>query len=365
MALLLRRTRRLFCAVVLASMEHSPPLLSICIPTYNRAALLEVCLASVLPQAAQFSRCVECVISDNASSDNTAEVIERYQRQYPLRYSRNDTNIGIIGNITKVASELAEGEYVWLLGDDDVMTAGAIERLVAILKPNPQVDLVALNVGFAAGENRPTADAALTGIDAGAALSTLRKATQSGVVAFEQLFEGPCADLTAMYSLAMRRQLWRNRYPKASVETPFTSVDSTYPHAAIIAEQLPGKLAGLISQPAVMIYEMPSSQFSWARHHSRCVMLYCTELLWRYVRTGVPYRVMEPYFIYQLLHRSSELGDLAFNRQTAGGLRDALKVTWMLRRYPKLLLRAWAIALLHPQAPKILSAPIRAWQKWR
>ncbi len=97
-------------------MQPSPPLLSICIPTFNRAGLLDVCLASILPQVAQYSTEVECVISDNASSDATQETIRKYQERFPLtRCSRNETNIGIIGNITKVASELARGQFVWLI----------------------------------------------------------------------------------------------------------------------------------------------------------------------------------------------------------------------------------------------------------
>lgn len=346
-------------------MDHRTPLLSICIPTFNRAALLDVCLASLLPQVAAYTDQVECVVSDNDSQDSTTEVLRRYQQMYAFRVSRNATNLGIIGNITKVASELSQGEFVWLLGDDDVMTFGAIERLTQFLQSHRDVDLVALNVGYCPGDCRPDASAALAGVDGRATQNLLRKSSRSGRVPFEDLFEGPCADLTAMYSIVLRRDLWRKRYPVASTETPFSSVDSTYPHAAIIAQHMAGRQAGLIPQPAVLIYEMPSAQFSWARHHAKTVLLYCTQLLWRYARGGVPYKVLEPYFKYQLLHRSLELGDLAFNRQSSGGLADALRVTWMLRRYPRLLLRAWAIAVLHPQAPKLLGAPIRLWQQWK
>lgn len=354
-------------------MQPSAPLLSICIPTFNRAGLLDVCLASLLPQVsahvtAQVTAAgpiVECVVSDNCSSDATQATLAKYQGQFPfLRISRNTSNIGIIGNITKVASELATGQFVWLIGDDDVMTAGAVERLLNRLHQSPCVDLVALNVGYEDGNRRPTAQQAWGGV-VSQTVKTLRKSAVDGEFAFEQLFEGPCADLTPMYSLAMRHSLWQQHYPVASTAEPFSSVESTYPHAAIIAQHLPGKRAGLIAEPAIIIYEMPSEQFSWAKHHSKTILMWFTELLQRYERAGVPREVLEPYYLYQLLHRSEELGDLMFNRHTSGGLGDGLKFAWMYRRYPLLLIRSLLIACAHPDAPKLLSVPLRAWLKRR
>ena len=346
-------------------MPPSSPLLSICIPTFNRATLLDVCLASIMPQAAALAPAVECIVSDNASSDATQEILAKYQVQFPfLRVSRNASNIGIIGNITKVAAELATGEFAWLIGDDDIITVGAVERLIQRLQQSPSVDLVAFNIGYEAGSRRPTAQQALGGV-ASKTAKTLRSSAADGEFPFEQLLEGPCADLTAMYSLAMRRSLWTQHYRVASTAEPFSSVESTYPHAAIIAEHLPGKLAGLIAEPAIVIYEMPSEQFSWAKYHAKTILVCFTELLERYERGGVPRAVLEPYYRYQLLHRSEVLGDLMFNRSTAGGIRDGLKFAWMYRRYPVLLMRSLLIACAHPQAPKLLSVPLRAWLKRR
>ena len=173
------------------------------------------------------------------------------------------------------------------------------------------------------------------------------------------------ASPTLETSNGSRRSLWTQHYRVASTAEPFSSVESTYPHAAIIAEHLPGKLAGLIAEPAIVIYEMPSEQFSWAKYNAKTILVCFTELLKRYERGGVPRAVLEPYYRYQLLHRSEVLGDLMFNRSTAGGIRDGLKFAWMYRRYPVLLMRSLLIACAHPQAPKLLSVPLRAWLKRR
>jgi len=68
------------------------PLLSICIPTYNRAEYLEKSLDSLIVQP-EFSQ-IEVVISDNASTDDTEEVCKRYQEKYKnIFYYRNKENI--------------------------------------------------------------------------------------------------------------------------------------------------------------------------------------------------------------------------------------------------------------------------------
>ena len=101
--------------------------LSICIPTYNRAGYLRQTVDSVICQATED---VEVVISDNASSDNTEEVVRELQSRFPrIVYHRNATNTGADQNYLKVV-ELASGEYCWLLGSDDVLADTAIETLL-------------------------------------------------------------------------------------------------------------------------------------------------------------------------------------------------------------------------------------------
>jgi glycosyltransferase involved in cell wall biosynthesis len=174
------------------------PLLSVCIPTFNRAELLELCLETVLPQLTGFQNEVECVISDNASSDRTSDILATYSAQYPVRISRNEVNIGIIANITKCASELAHGEFVLLIGDDDAMCAGAIQKILKVLRAPDAPDLVALNVGYLPRSERPTATNATGGVPA-TAIKTLRQSTAEGLVRFDELLEGPCADCDGLF----------------------------------------------------------------------------------------------------------------------------------------------------------------------
>src|SRR5664279_654163 len=93
-------------------------LLSICIPTYNRAKNLEDTLISIVQQRRfQETDDVEIVISDNCSGDNTGNVSEKFAALYKekIRYFRNTENISD-ANFEKVLS-YGKGQYLKLNND--------------------------------------------------------------------------------------------------------------------------------------------------------------------------------------------------------------------------------------------------------
>ncbi|MDD3302632.1 MAG: glycosyltransferase family 2 protein [Candidatus Gracilibacteria bacterium] len=112
--------------------------LSFCIPTYNRSDYLKDTLESIFSQYDEniFSE-IEIIISDNCSTDNTAEIVKKYNKQYPqtIKYNKNETNIGGIKNIIKV-TDYAIGEYIWLLADDDCITNFSIKYIFEIINAN-------------------------------------------------------------------------------------------------------------------------------------------------------------------------------------------------------------------------------------
>lgn len=112
------------------------PLISICIPTYNRASLLNETLYSVVSQCDQWilGIGIEIVVSDNCSTDNTKSIVEEYQTNFKyLKYFKNDNNIGMVKNLVKVAT-YASGEYIWFLSDDDILSVEAIKRVIKEIK---------------------------------------------------------------------------------------------------------------------------------------------------------------------------------------------------------------------------------------
>ncbi|MXV51705.1 glycosyltransferase [Pedobacter sp. HMF7647] len=109
------------------------PLLTISIPTYNRSLFLNRSLEYIEREIGFKEYPIELIISDNCSTDNTYEIIEKYvKRGLTIRYLRNNENKGPDYNIAQCYAE-ANGKYVLTLGDDDVLYEGAISRILEIL----------------------------------------------------------------------------------------------------------------------------------------------------------------------------------------------------------------------------------------
>ena len=84
----------------------------------------------------------EILVVDNASTDATSTFVAMSAAKDPrIRYVRNEENIGVIANYN-LAMELARGEYVCCMGDDDATLPGNFERKIALLDANPKVGLV-------------------------------------------------------------------------------------------------------------------------------------------------------------------------------------------------------------------------------
>jgi abequosyltransferase len=107
-------------------------LLSIAIPTYNRAAFLEPLVRFLLEEIDALegrSEMVEVLVSDNCSTDRTEDVIQRFAGSVHLKTFRHSSNLGADANIASLW-ENACGRYVWILGDDDRPVAGCIKSLL-------------------------------------------------------------------------------------------------------------------------------------------------------------------------------------------------------------------------------------------
>ncbi len=109
-------------------------LLSICIPTYNGGrSSLDLVLEAAVKIAGNYDD-IEVIVSDNCSTDNTQELVCCYSERCPsLKYYRNKENLGFNGNMLNL-SKYANGEYAWMIGDDDVINLGTFGVIYDLLK---------------------------------------------------------------------------------------------------------------------------------------------------------------------------------------------------------------------------------------
>jgi abequosyltransferase len=123
--------------------QKAKPKLSICIATVNRARFIGSTLETILPQ---LTPDCEVVVLDGGSTDDTREVVfECAKCCNRLRYVRQDSNNGVDRDYDR-AIQIAEGEYCWLMTDDDWMKPGAVSSVLSALVHNR--DLVVVNVEF-------------------------------------------------------------------------------------------------------------------------------------------------------------------------------------------------------------------------
>ena len=120
------------------TISNRNPLVSIGIPTYNRA---ENNLSKVIERAlGQTYRNVEVIVSDNCSSDRTPELMQSI-KDTRLRYIRQDSNIGPNNNFNACLSQ-ARGEYFLLFHDDDMIDVNLIETCISSLAPGQNVGVI-------------------------------------------------------------------------------------------------------------------------------------------------------------------------------------------------------------------------------
>lgn len=106
--------------------------LSIAMPTWNRSNNLYEALTCLLPQIYNYSKQIEIIISDNASSDDTQDIITKFKDLYPslnIITNRNNNNLGFYGNLRK-CRELSSGKYLWILSDDDYVCPDLISVIL-------------------------------------------------------------------------------------------------------------------------------------------------------------------------------------------------------------------------------------------
>lgn len=108
--------------------------ISLCIPIFNRAKDLEKLLKSLNIEDSNLN--LEIIISDNNSNDNIIEIIKKYEKIFKnFKYIKNNKNMGFDYNLQN-AIEQSTGEYIWLMGSDDILTKNSLKNLIKELEEN-------------------------------------------------------------------------------------------------------------------------------------------------------------------------------------------------------------------------------------
>jgi len=113
------------------------PIVSVCIPTFNRKELLAIAIDSVLQQTYQD---FELIICDDGSTDGTSDLMTQFGDRR-IRYIRHPQNIGKSNNMIS-GFQAATGEHFIKFDDDDRLTPSFLEKTIHLLNKNPHIDFV-------------------------------------------------------------------------------------------------------------------------------------------------------------------------------------------------------------------------------
>lgn len=236
------------------------PLLSCAITTYNRASWLSHSLSRLLEATRPWRDVVEVVVCDNASTDDTSDVLARFRGEPNFSAHRNATNVGMLGNLG-VTARVSRGAFVWVLGDDDLLVNGAIENVLEGLAAHPEVEMAYLNYAYTHFDDPARlrdAESVIANAVPIAPGGPNRLVAQLREVAGlnENLF-------TAIYTCAFRRDHALRAYQLDTRGDPFTSLATCVPSSVYALAALQDRPAWWVGEPAVVV-NMNVSWLRWA-----------------------------------------------------------------------------------------------------
>ena len=118
--------------------------LSICIPTYNRPEFLYKCLESIKFSSSKSDIKLEVCIADNNSRENILDIINKFKHHLKIKFYKQEENLGFALNYIHCL-KMASGEFIWTLGDDDIILPNSLETIKKILENHKDIDFIYVN----------------------------------------------------------------------------------------------------------------------------------------------------------------------------------------------------------------------------
>ena len=323
------------------------PILSVCVTTFNRGAWLAHSLPRILEQTRAYPDLVEVVVCDNASTDDTPAVSARF-RQFPnLRVHRNEVNVGMLGNLG-VSANQARGRYVWVIGDDDLMVEGALDRVLAAVALHPDVELIYTNYAYTRFDRPRDLDDVVDVLRGSLPIShQVRDEYATGARAICAKSEN-C--FTAIYCVIFRADHARAAYGQDTGGPPFSSLPTCVPTTHYVLEHLFDRPAYWIGDPCVVV----NMNVSWSRYQALYVLERFPEIYDRMEERGAERAQVDAMRTRFIPHLSPWLFQLYFGSQKEHV--PSISVERLVRRFG-------GLPAFEPHWPEIRALYRRAFQE--
>jgi hypothetical protein len=123
-------------------------LLTICIPTYNRSLYVIKQLEYLKKEINGYKDYVSIIVADNHSEiEHREQLIQYHNENVFFELKLNETNLGLIGNLYYLSS-ISNSQYIWFVGDDDILLEGLLDKVYFILNQNENCYIFLNHIGF-------------------------------------------------------------------------------------------------------------------------------------------------------------------------------------------------------------------------
>jgi len=236
------------------------PLLTCAISTYNRAKWLHHSLERLIDATRPWRDSIEIVVCDNASTDSTPDVVARHLGTPGFTAKRNEHNVGMLGNLGMTA-RASGGEFVWILGDDDLIIDGAIEQVLTGIERNRDIEMAYMNYSYTRfdtpEELADTARVINEAIPIGYGGANRRVNEVREIAGLNE------NQFTAIYACAFRADHAYRAYQQDTRGVPFSSLPTCVPTSVYAFSALADRPAYWVGEPAVVV-NMNVSWLRWA-----------------------------------------------------------------------------------------------------
>jgi hypothetical protein len=234
------------------------PRLSVCVSTYNRAGWLRMSLENLARQIPIPRDDLEILVVDNTSTDDTPAVCAAFRHRRDFRFLRNPANVGMLGNLA-VTAQHARGDFVWILGDDDLTRDGAIEKVLDVLDRNDAVELVYMNYGYTTEADPSNVADPVALLDM---FNVLQDAGPDELGTVASLAAKTENFYTAIYSHVYRRDHALRAYCQDTSGRIFATMRACIPTTAYVLSQMGEAQAYWIGEQMLVV----NSNVSWAAY---------------------------------------------------------------------------------------------------
>jgi len=129
------------------------PLISVIMPAHNAGKFVMQAIDSIINQT--YTNW-EMVIINDASNDNTYQILKKYSQNKKIKILKNKYNLGVAGSLNK-ALKMTKGEYIARMDGDDISLPKRLETQVKLLQNNPKLVAIGTQVNIIDEETRITA----------------------------------------------------------------------------------------------------------------------------------------------------------------------------------------------------------------